>query len=51
MTTYKTVVEIAHGIIAEGFSSDVITPGMTSTEDGGSNGLMTSDCRLVPHQY
>ena len=33
MTTYKTVMEIAHGIIAEGFSSDVITPGVTSTED------------------
>ena len=33
MTTYKTVMEIAHGIIAEGFSSDVITPGLTSTED------------------
>ena len=33
MTTYKTVREIAHGIIAEGFSSDVITPGVTSTED------------------
>ena len=33
MTTYKTVMEIAHGIIAEGFSSDAITPGVTSTED------------------
>ena len=33
MATYKTVMEIAHGIIAEGFSSDVITPGVTSTED------------------
>ncbi len=33
MSTYKTVMEIAHGIIAEGFSSDVITPGVTSTED------------------
>ena len=33
ITTYKTVMEIAHGIIAEGFSSDVITPGVTSTED------------------
>ena len=33
MATYKTVMEIAHGIIAEGFSSNVITPGVTSTED------------------
>ena len=33
MTAYKTVMEIAHGVIAEGFSSDAITPGVTSTED------------------
>jgi len=33
MATYKTVMEIAHAIIAEGFSSEVITPGVTSTED------------------
>ena len=33
MATYKTVMEIAHGIIKEGFSSEVITPGVTSTED------------------
>ena len=33
MATYKTVMEIAHRIIAAGFSIDVITPGVTSTED------------------
>lgn len=33
MAIYRHVVEIAHHIIAEGFSSEVITPGVTSTED------------------
>ncbi len=30
---YREVVEIAHAVIAEGFSSDVVKPGMTSIED------------------
>ena len=33
MAAYKTVMEIAHDVIKEGFSSDVIMPGVTSTED------------------
>lgn len=30
---YKNIVKLAHGIIAEAFSADVITPGITTTED------------------
>ena len=33
MVVYEDVMEIAHGIIAEGFSGKVITPGVTSTDD------------------
>ncbi|GHF22913.1 Xaa-Pro aminopeptidase [Kordiimonas sediminis] len=33
METYPEIVRIAHGIIAEGFSNKVITPGETTTED------------------
>jgi len=33
MKIYEGVMEIAHGIIAEGFSGKVVTPGHTTTED------------------
>ncbi len=33
MATYKHIQELAHYIIAEGFSERVITPGVTTTED------------------
>jgi Xaa-Pro aminopeptidase len=33
MNLYNTLVEVTHDIIAEAFSSKVITPGVTSTED------------------
>jgi Xaa-Pro aminopeptidase len=33
MTIYRQVMEIAHHIIAEGFSEQVITPGVTTTEE------------------
>lgn len=33
MDVYEGVMEIAHGIIAEGFSGKVVTPGVTSTDD------------------
>lgn len=33
VTMYKDIVRIAHDIIAEGFSSQVIKPGVTSTSD------------------
>lgn len=33
MVVYEDVMEIAHGIIAEGFSGKVITPGVTTTDD------------------
>jgi Xaa-Pro aminopeptidase len=33
LETYPHIVAIAHGIIAEAFSSAVITPGVTTTED------------------
>ena len=33
MVVYEDVMEIAHGIIAEGFSGKVITPGVTTTND------------------
>ena len=33
MTIYKTLVEITHNIIKEAFSSKVITPGVTTTDD------------------
>ena len=33
MEVYKDVMEIAHGIIAEGFSGKVVTPGVTTSED------------------
>lgn len=33
MTAYRQVMRIAHRIIAEGFSEEVITPGITSTDE------------------
>jgi len=33
MTVYEDVMEIAHAIIAEGFSGKVVTPGVTSRDD------------------
>lgn len=33
MEIYKDVMSIAHDIIAEGFSADVVEPGVTTTED------------------
>lgn len=33
MEVYRNVMSIAHDIIKEGFSADVITPGVTSTDD------------------
>ncbi len=33
MEIYEDVMEIAHGIIAEGFSGKVVTPGVTTTDD------------------
>lgn len=33
MEVYRDVMAVAHGIIAEGFSADVITPGVTSNDD------------------
>lgn len=33
MRVYPTVVRIAHGIIAEGLSEEVVTPGVTTTAD------------------
>lgn len=33
MLVYPTVVRIAHGIIAEGLSEEVVTPGVTTTAD------------------
>lgn len=33
ITLYRHIVKIAHEIIAEGFSSKVITPGVTTTDD------------------
>ena len=33
MALYKDVMNIAHGIIAEGFSAEVVKPGVTSIED------------------
>ena len=42
MTAYADVMAIAHDIIAEGFSREAITPGITTTETtkmiGGRNG-------------
>ena len=33
MATYQSIVRIAHQIIQEGFSQEVITPGITTTDD------------------
>ena len=33
MELYPSIVEIAHNIIAEGFSNNIITPGETTTEE------------------